>query len=90
MQRTITTTPASRSALSDVELQIRENSRLGFVFTVLQRLRSGSSAEHAEADETVGLRAFVCVGTVMITTFLVAMRTSALLAVSMIGRDASV
>ena len=60
------------------------------MFTVLQRLRSGSSAEHAEAAETADVRAFVCVGTVMIATFLVAMRTSALLAVSMIGRDASV
>ena len=45
----------------EVEFQIRKNNRWGFVFTVLQRLRNGSSAEHAEADETVDVRAFVCV-----------------------------
>ena len=59
-------------------------------FTVLQRLRSGSSAEHAEADETDDVGVLVCVSTVMITTFLVAMRTSALLTVRVIGREASV
>ena len=30
----------------EVEFQIREHSRWGFVFTVLQRLRSSASAEH--------------------------------------------
>ena len=63
----------------EVKFQDRKSSLWRFVFTVLPRLRSDPSAEHGEADETVGVRAFVCVGTLAFCVWVVRACTNSLL-----------